>query len=610
MLSIGEAFDTSTGVVVVPTVVFLHGVGDGDPSAGWFGHMNAGLEAVGYDAVDKGQTIAPRYSSILEMDGVSASVPARTYQPDDEDERRRLYERQQVSLGRLIGQDDRVEPGGLANVPALIVDLIHDAATLVDPGLMKQVTRYLKNEGVRGAILRNVLEQLPVEGSIVLVGHSLGSVVAIDLLDHLPAQVHVRRLITVGSPAGSPFLHEKTDRLLKRFPYGTVRDWANLYGRLDPITAGRGLGGTFPAAQDFPLAVGVSHGAEFYLQHSHVATLLGEAVFGSQSRELVPVERAIDLPESVPEQMAVFALSFAHHVRRNITDQAVARRYALALEIVQEEMSNRLRTMFAAEGRLATPAVLALTDGKAPRVQRDWELDQVIEPMVLSALSNLVQPYDIDPGKAPMAALRDMAIEVGIQPESGETIAACISEVRDALVKSSGIPWGRILIGAAGVALVAAGPLGVALAAPAGAFGAAAFTGALAAFGPGGMVGGMALLGTMTSAGSAAAAAAASAPSAADASLDQIVVDVLVKVSAARARQKLDLTPEEQVWFHVVALETEVAAERNRLTSLSDKKSLRIADLDKKLEVLRRLLSWMLENGLAPRMLDAEVVAP
>ena len=54
---------------------------------------------------------------------------------------------------------------------------------------------------------------------------------------------------------------------------------------------------------------------------------------------------------------------------------------------------------------------------------------------------------------------------------------------------------------------VAAGPIGLALAAPAGVFGAAAITGGLAAFGPGGMVGGLATLG-LASAGAATAAAA------------------------------------------------------------------------------------------------------
>jgi hypothetical protein len=194
-----------------------------------------------------------------------------------------------------------------------------------------------------------------------------------------------------------------------------------------------------------------------------------------------------------------------------------------------------------------------------------------------------------------------MAIEIGIQPESGVAIGKAITEVRDVLVDSSGIPWTRILVGVAGVALIATGPLGIALAAPAGAFGAAAITGALAAFGPGGMIGGMALLGGLASTGAAVATGAATVSAA---PLYQIVTDLLVRVSSARARQKLDVARAEVVWFHVVAIEAEVAAELNRLSPLSDAKSPRIADLQRKLAVVRKLLTYMGQHDMQPRQLQ------
>jgi pimeloyl-ACP methyl ester carboxylesterase len=462
----------------------------------------------------------------------------------------------------------------------------------------------MRSDGLRGAVLRRVLEHLPYEGEIVLVGHSLGSVVAIDLLDHLPVELKVKRFITIGSPAGSMFIHEKTERLLKRFPYGTVGDWSNLLGRADVVTAGRGLAGTFPAAQDFFIGIGHRHAARAYFEHASVATLLGEALQGSLGQELAPIERSIEHVGSAPEELAIFALAFAHHVRRLIDDKGVGDRYAAALQQVQEEMSNRLRVMLASEGRTLSPSVRSLADGKPPRVHRTWDVDEAIEPLVLCALSNLVQPYDIDSGKAPVAALRDMAIAIGIGPESGVAIGKAIAEIRDVLVESSGIPWTRILIGAAGVALIATGPLGIALAAPVGAFGAAAITGALAAFGPGGMIGGIALLGGLASTGAAVATGAATV-SAAEAPLDQIVIDLLVRVSSARARQMVDVAGDEVVWFHVVAIEAEVAAELNRLSPLSDPKSPRMADLRRKLAVVRKLLIYMGQQGMQPRQLQA-----
>lgn len=589
---------------MAPLLVFLHGVGNGDPTRSWLKELNKGLLEAGFQEVPEDAAISPRYSDLLETDGVRASLPDRTYAAKDEDRRRREYEVRQTRVGRLVGHDPDAGPFGFDDWPDAVVDVLQRFAVEQRVGQLGQVDRYISNDGLRGAILRRVLEHLPTEGELVLVGHSLGSVVAIDLLDHLPVGVKVRRLVTIGSPAGSEFIHAKSERLLKRFPYDIVGDWVNLYGRADGVTAGRGLAGTFPAARDVVIAVGPRHASKAYFEHPSVRTLIGEALQGSLGRELVPAERQLELHAPVPEQLAVFGLVFAHHVRRGIDDKGVAERYAMALELVQIDTADRLRLLLANEGRAVSSAVRDLNDGKPPRVHRSWELDEAIDPLVLCALANLVQPYDIDAGRAPIAALRDMAIEIGVQPESGVTIGKAIQEVRKVLEDSSGIAWTRILVGAAGVALVAAGPLGIALAAPAGVAGAAAVTSALAAFGPGGMVGGVALLGGLASTGTALATGAAATVSAADAPLDQIVIDLTARISAARARQLLDLSVDPAVWLHVVALEAEVASELNRLEPLSDKNAPRLKSLRHKRDVIRRLLTYMLDKGLCPQQLS------
>ncbi|MGY2082340.1 hypothetical protein [Blastococcus sp. SYSU DS0539] len=584
-------------------LVFLHGVGNGDPQGTWLQALNDGLVEAGYDPLPKSQTVAPRYSDLLETDGVRASMPARTYSAKDEDARRRDYERRQARVSRLIGHDPDAWGVGLEAVPEVVVDVVQKAVVDFRLGQLGQVDRYIDNDGLRGAVLRRVLEAVPAEGDIVIVGHSLGSVVAIDLLDHLPPSLRVRRLITLGSPAGSAFIHEKCERLLKRFPYGIVDDWANVYGRGDIVTAGRGLAGTFPAAQDFVVAVGPRHYAKAYFEHPSVRTLIGEAMHGSQETGLVPVERSVELRIPAPVEQAIFFLAFAHHVRRLIEDRKTAERYGQALQLVQEDMANRLKLMLVNEGRPVPPIVESLGNGTPPRSRRDWNLDEAIDPLVLCALSNLVQPYDINAGKAPTAALRDMAIEIGIQPESGTTIGKAIQEVRGVLEDSSGVPWSRIAFGLGGVALLVAGPLGIALAAPAGLAGAAAITSALATFGPGGMVGGIALLGGLASTGAAVATGAAAVGGAGDAPLEQIVVDLTARISAARARQLLDLSVDAMLWYHVVALEAELAAELNRLEPLSDGSSPRLKDLRRKREVVRRALTYMTARGMQPRQL-------
>ncbi|MCZ2826678.1 MULTISPECIES: hypothetical protein [unclassified Modestobacter] len=590
-------------------LVFLHGVGDGDPRGQWLTDLNLGLESAGYRGLARAETIAPRYSDLLSTDGVHASVPARTYKSSNEDERRRKYEFQQAHAARLIGTDPDIGRFGFDGLPAVVLGPGQEAVIAAGILQLHQVRRYIENEGLRGAILRRVLEHLPASGEIVLVGHSLGSVVAVDLLDHLPGGVTVKRFITIGSPAGSSFIHENCERLLKKFPYGIVGDWSNLYGRADIVTAGRGLGSTFPAAADHPIAVGPRHAAKAYFEHPSVAILIGEALQGSLGTDLAVRSVALEVIGSVPEQTALFALAFAHHVRRRIKDKAVAARYELALRTVQLEMAESLRLLLANEGRPLSGAVRALSNGEPPTLIRAWSIDEVVEVLVLCALSNLVQPYDVSTGDAPMDALRDMATELHIQPESGDRIRQAIAEVKGCLGGSTGIPWSRILIGVGGVALLAAGPLGVALAAPATAYGAAAVTGALAAFGPGGMIGGLAMLSGLTSAGAAVTAGAVTV-SAATASVDELAADVVIRVSSARARQLLDVTPDAGAWYYLAGAETDVAAELNRLTPLSDPKSPRIADLERKRVILRRLLTFMFDHGLQPSELLAAEQEP
>ncbi len=103
------------------------------------------------------------------------------------------------------------------------------------------------------------------------------------------------------------------------------------------------------------------------------------------------------------------------------------------------------------------------------------------------------------------------------------------------------------------MALIASGPVGLIVAAPATAFGAAAITGGLAAFGPGGMVGGMALMGGLASAGAVVATSAATVGQSEQSAVEQAGV-LVIRVAAQRAMQKLDLPHDPDLWFVVSGL--------------------------------------------------------
>ena len=64
----------------------------------------------------------------------------------------------------------------------------------------KEANRYRRSAGRRSAVLRRILAALPDAGDLVVIAHSLGSVVARDLMYHLPAKLHLRLLITIGTP--------------------------------------------------------------------------------------------------------------------------------------------------------------------------------------------------------------------------------------------------------------------------------------------------------------------------------------------------------------------------------------------------------------------------
>ena len=97
---------------------------------------------------------------------------------------------------------------------------------------------------VQTEIRRRMLDALaaaPEGERHVVVGHSLGSVIAYDVLQRVPAAPSVDGLLTLGSPLG---IDEVQDRLQPEwtrsggYPSDTVRGrWVNVYDRLDVVCA-------------------------------------------------------------------------------------------------------------------------------------------------------------------------------------------------------------------------------------------------------------------------------------------------------------------------------------------------------------------------------------
>ena len=112
---------------------------------------------------------------------------------------------------------------------------------------------YFFNQDNRTRIKRRLTDEMPLAPApIVLVAHSQGSVVALEVLSALGAKVNVLRLVTIGSPLGIQEVQDFLD--VKKTQGGNsvippnVDRWFNFADPFDPVALDKGLAGDFVAA--------------------------------------------------------------------------------------------------------------------------------------------------------------------------------------------------------------------------------------------------------------------------------------------------------------------------------------------------------------------------
>ena len=229
------------------TVVYLHGMGGARPT--WAHPL--GLHDVA--------TIAPHYADLLEP---STTVYARRRTPAMPVEastvdRERYVDRQRALADAIESVGEAVPRGtswpSVFPHPARLPDRLPLPQVLRTPLFgIDQVGRYLDDEARRAAIIERVRAALTAaRPPVVVLAHSLGSVVMADMLGDLPRDIEL--LVTLGSPLG----HEAVSSAVTAgpFPYGRVGGWVNVIHLLDPVPFGRGLSDRQPAALDTYLPV-------------------------------------------------------------------------------------------------------------------------------------------------------------------------------------------------------------------------------------------------------------------------------------------------------------------------------------------------------------------
>jgi hypothetical protein len=206
-------------------VILIHGIGNNNP--GW----SAAIEADAILGVEKSDIVEFTYEDLMESNWLNKTLIwgariAATY-----------YAGPAVALAANTAQD-----------------------------FVDDILTYFVAPGVRRAIMSRLITTLEDNPNSIVIGFSLGSVVAYETLKNYPECAKDHILVTLGSPLGSPALKLLLKQFLKvpNYRRPEVMGWYNLYSPLD-VVSGRidGLG----CEQKDQFKVPSSHDMKPYLKH-------------------------------------------------------------------------------------------------------------------------------------------------------------------------------------------------------------------------------------------------------------------------------------------------------------------------------------------------------
>jgi hypothetical protein len=318
--------------MAVPTLVFVHGRGQEYKKPEqllrkWMAGLNAGLTNAGADPLPADRAVFPFYGNALydvtarsagkalrleRMDaepaeGAAAGLPPESGRATDEAgpfhpvtppdvgavERELLLDLARAA-GISVPEPDAAPPplhrvpGGLREEglrdrllswgPArdVLVSLAKRSRVdqLVITAQLRDVAVYLSSG--RSEILGLVRRAVPDDGPLILVSHSLGTVVARDLLHDADVRRRTTLWVTMGSPLG---LEAVQRNLLDRGRQHPHVDWVSAYDINDVVALGHPLQPTWGAPlKDVEVENDTDpHSISRYLSHAQVAGPIGKA---------------------------------------------------------------------------------------------------------------------------------------------------------------------------------------------------------------------------------------------------------------------------------------------------------------------------------------------
>lgn len=587
-----------------PILLFLHGVGDGDPKDNWKVQLAENLVGLGYPELGSARVIAPKYAHALKgwdekqpLPGLTIKQPLR----DAAKKNRRDFERRMGAVEYRLGRHDRGK-GYLG------IEIDMGFATEL-PFFFKQAENYLKSAQIRAQVLNIILEKLPETGRLVIIGHSLGSVIAADLVRRLPIGLEVAGMVTIGSPLASGSFDVDQLRETLKEPPSNLGWWVNFWNRNDFVAARRGVSAVFPWILDVRINTkkqGLqAHAAVEYLADETVGQSIGFALFGSLSKEVMRIDEGADIPLNDTELVALLALRYAYLINTKLEGD-LRDRYAGARRNVQATVIDGIRQWNSEQGRTMPPAIARLSfdfsDPHAlmpePLPSRYVAKDEAVVFLTTLASENIIRPFEIQIHKDnQLDAMKELTAEMGLGSQYGADVFASAKIAQEALGSGLGVNWKKWGALGAGAAAIVVATGGLALAAGAGLAGAAVITSALASFGPGGMMGGLLTAGSLIGAGGGGIAFGLASPGTTAETLEAVVER---KLSAAILRQRQELEPDPAVWRVLAEIEMAVRREHERLDEFSDDAAPALKELKRKIEAVERALKYLSANGLEP----------
>lgn len=266
----------------------------------WFDALRDGLVAAGHraaaDALAPGDLRVAYFGDLFRPQGAMAAQEP----PFSAADVRPGLERGLLDelYGAAVMQDPSLGPPrgamgpGKATVQVMLERLLRSrtfarVAQRAFIGNLKQVTRFLTDGSVKELVLARVHKEMD-DGTRVMIGHSLGSVVAYEYLcRYRPPAVEL--LVTLGSPLGIPGL--VFDRLTPVPAAGsgawpsTVTGWVNVADPDDIVALRKQLAGLFPGPSPGEAVVDrlvdngdEPHAADRYLNARQTGSALGDVL--------------------------------------------------------------------------------------------------------------------------------------------------------------------------------------------------------------------------------------------------------------------------------------------------------------------------------------------